>query len=91
MTIQVISTVNLKTASVELQDTDDVIFRQLGDIKVSTRTKQGQREIVNTLYFQLTPLRSGRIDLASVRVTGIMESSAPGSTSYEAVASLQID
>jgi hypothetical protein len=33
MTIQVISTVNLKTASAELQDTDDVIFRQLGDIQ----------------------------------------------------------
>ncbi len=88
MTIQVISTVNLKTASAELQDTDDVIFRQLGDIKVSTRTKQGQREIVNTLYFQLTPLRSGRIDLESIRVTGIMEGSTPNATSYDAVASL---
>jgi hypothetical protein len=88
MTIQVISTVNLKTASAELQDTDDVIFRQLGDIKVSTRTKQGQREIVNTLYFQLTPLRSGRIDLESIRVTGIMEGSTPSATRYDAVASL---
>jgi hypothetical protein len=88
MTIQVISTVNLKTASAELQDTDDVIFRQLGDIKVSTRTKQGQREIVNTLYFQLTPLRSGRIDLDSIRVTGIMEGGTPDAVSYDAVASL---
>ncbi len=88
MTIQVISTANLKTATAMLQDNDDVIFRQLGDITVSTRTKQGQREIVNTLYYQLTPLRSGGIELASVRVSGVMDNGSPNGTSYDAVASL---
>ncbi len=91
MTIQVISTVNLKTATAMLQDNDDVIFRQLGDITVSTRTKQGQREIVNTLYYQLTPLRSGGIELASVRVTGVMDNGSPNGTSYDAVASLPVN
>ncbi|MEA2093387.1 MAG: BatD family protein [Pseudomonadota bacterium] len=87
MTIQVISTVNLKTVVVQLQDTDDFIFRQLGDATtVSTRTQQGQREIVNTWYYQLTPLRSGRIELEPVRVTGIMDNT-PYETSYDVVAS----
>ena len=90
MTIQVITTVNLKTAVAQLQDTDDVIFRQLGGATVSTRTKQGQREIVNTLYYQLTPLRSGRIELEPVRVTGIMDGSSPNGTGYEAVARLPV-
>ena len=86
MTIQVISTVNLKTVVVELQDTDDFIFRQLGDTTVSTRTQQGQREIVNTWYYQLTPLRSGRIELEPVRVTGILDNT-PYETSFDVVAS----
>ena len=87
MTIQVISTVNLKTVVVQLQDTDDFIFRQLGDATVSTRTQQGQREIVNTWYYQLTPLRSGRIELEPVRVTGILDNNSPYETSYDVVAS----
>ena len=87
MTIQVISTVNLKTASAELQDSDDVIFRQLGDATVSTRTRDGQREIVNTLYYQLTPLRSGTIELEPVHVSGTMESDSPAEMRYDAVAS----
>ena len=87
MTIQVISTVNLKTLAAQLPDNDDVIFRQLGDATVSTRTRQGQREIVNTLYYQLTPLRSGRIELESVRVTGIMGGSSHRESSYDVIAS----
>ena len=87
MTIQVISTVNLKTAVAQFPDTDDVIFRQLGGATVSTRTQQGQREIINTLYYQLTPLRSGSIQLGSVRVSGIMDANSPNETSYDAVES----
>jgi hypothetical protein len=86
MTIRVISTANLQSAVAQLQDSDDVIFRQLGNATVSTRSRQGQQEIVRTLYYQLTPLRSGRIDLLPVRVTGTMESNARGSSDYEIVA-----
>jgi hypothetical protein len=89
MTIQVISTVNLKTATAELQDSDDVIFRQLGEAAVSTRTQRGQQEIVNTLYYQLTPLRSGSIELEPVHVTGIMD--GPYETGYDAVASRPVN
>ena len=87
MTIQVISTVNLKTLAAQLPDNDDVIFRKLGDATVSTRTRQGRREIVNTLYFQLTPLRSGRIELESVHVTGIMGGGSHIESSYDVAAS----
>ena len=87
MTIQVISAVNLKTLDAQLPDNDDVIFRKLGDATVSTRTQQGQREIVNTLYYQLTPLRSGHIELESVRVTGIMDGNSHRESSYDVVAS----
>ena len=83
MTIEVISRVNLKTVAVELQETDAVIFRQLGDATASTRTRQGQREIVNTLYYQLTPLRSGNIELEPVRVSGIMDA-GPAGQAYDA-------
>jgi hypothetical protein len=93
MTIQVVSPVNLKTVSAEIPDTDDVILRQLGTgaAKVSTRTRQGQREIVNTMYYQLTPLRSGRIELESLRVSGLIDDGARGESSYEAVASLPVE
>lgn len=83
--VNVISTVNLKTATAQMQDTDDVIFRQLGDATVDTRTRRGQTEIVNTLYFQLTPLRSGRIDLEPIRITGVMDLGSGNEASYEAV------
>jgi hypothetical protein len=86
MTVRVVSTANLRTAAAQLQDNDDVLFRQLGNATVSTRDRQGRQEIVRTLYYQLTPLRSGRIDLQPVRVTGVMENSAPGSANFEVVA-----
>jgi hypothetical protein len=87
MTIRVISTANLQTAVAQLQDNDDVIFRQLGNATVTTRNRQGRQEIVRTLYYQLTPLRSGRIELQPVRVTGVIENNTPGAANYEAVAS----
>ncbi len=90
LTINVISTANLKTAAAQLPDSDDVIFRRLGDVTFSTRTQQGKREIVNTMYYQLTPLRSGRIELVSVHVTGIMYGSGSSEISYDAVASLPL-
>ncbi|UCB55533.1 MAG: BatD family protein [Thiotrichales bacterium] len=90
MIIRVISTVNLKTATAQMQDTDDVIFRQLGDATAKTRTRRGQTEIVNTLHFQLTPLRSGRIELDEISVTGVMDVAAPTDASYDAVAPTRV-
>ena len=90
MVIRVISTVNLKTAAAQMQDSDDVIFRQLGDATAKTRTRRGQTEIVNTLHFQLTPLRSGRIELDEIRVTGVMDVAAPAESSYDAVAPTRV-
>ena len=85
LTVNLISTVNLKTATAQMQDSDDVIFRQLGDATAKTRTRGGQTEIVNTLYFQLTPLRSGQIELDTIRVTGDMDLGSGGEAPYDAV------
>lgn len=86
MTIQVISNVSLKTISVEVQDSADFIFRQLGDPSVSTRNgRGGQREIVNTLYYQLTPLRSGNLLLDPIKVTGQLSAGTMGESRYSVV------
>jgi hypothetical protein len=85
LTIQVISKVNLKTVAVEISDNNDALLRQLGEVSVSTRSRQGQREIVNTLYYQLTPLRSGVVELDSLRVTGTMVGSSSTGARYDVV------
>ncbi|MGB5277373.1 MAG: hypothetical protein WBO73_06620 [Gammaproteobacteria bacterium] len=87
MSIKVISTGNLKTVAAQLPDNEGVIIRQLGDITVGTRTRRGQREIVNTLYYQLTPIRSGRFELDSVRVTGTIDTASPYQADYDAITS----
>ena len=85
LAIQVISKVNLKTVAVEISDNNDALLRQLGEVSVSTRSRQGQREIVNTLYYQLTPLRSGVVGLDSLRVTGTMVGSSTTGARYDVV------
>ena len=88
--VDVVSTVNLKTATAQMQDSDDVIFRQLGDATVDTRTRRGQTEIVNTLYFQLTPLRSGQIEVDTIRVTGTMDLGSGSEAPYDAASNRTI-
>ena len=83
LTIKVVSTVNLKTVSTQLPQSDGIVMRQLGEITVSTRNRQAQREIVNTLYYQLTPVRSGRIELDAIRVTGVMDTTPPDQSYFD--------
>jgi len=90
VTIDVISSSNIKSASLQIQDSDDVIMRQLGDITVSNRSRQGQNEIVNTMYYLLTPLRSGDIDLPPLHVSGTMDSGTGHASSYDATATQPI-
>jgi hypothetical protein len=86
LTVNVVSTVNLKTANAEMQDSDDIILRQLGDITVDNRTREGKSEIVNTIYYLLTPMRSGDIELKPLHITGTMDSGM----AYDAVDSQPI-
>lgn len=90
VTVKVVSTANLRTADAEMQDNDDAILRQLGDITVDTRTRQGKKEIVNTIYYLLTPLRSGDIELEPLHIIGIMDSGTGYEISYDAVDSRPI-
>lgn len=90
VTVNVISAANLKTANAEMQDSDDAILRQLGDITVDTRTRDGRKEIVNTIYYLLTPLRSGDIELEPLHIIGTMDSGAGYELSYDAIDSQPI-
>jgi hypothetical protein len=90
LTIDVISSTNISSASLQIQDSDDVILRQLGDITASNRNRQGQNEIVNKIYYLMTPLRSGDIDLPPLHVTGKMDSNAGYAASYDATATQPI-
>ena len=85
VTVNVVSTANLKTASREMQVSNDAILRKLGDITVDTRTRLGKKEIVSTIYYLLTPLRSGDIKLEPLRIIGTMDSGTGYEISYDAV------
>jgi hypothetical protein len=87
MTVNVISTTAVKTANLDIQDNNDYILRQIGDVIVDSRTRQGKKEVINTVYYLLTPLRSGDIELEPLHITGIMDSGAGYETNYNAVAS----
>jgi hypothetical protein len=91
LTVNVVSTTNLRIANAEIQDSDDIILRQLGDITVDNRNRQGQNEIVNTIYYLLTPMRSGDINLEPLHITGTMESGMGYDISYDAVDSQPIN
>ena len=90
VTVNVVSTANLKTASREMQVSNDAILRKLGDITVDTRTRLGKKEIVSTIYYLLTPLRSGDIKLEPLRIIGTMDSGTGYEISYDAVDSQPI-
>lgn len=90
VTVNVVSTANLKTASREMQDSNDAILRKLGDITVDTRTRLGKKEIVSTIHYLLTPLRSGDIKLEPLHIIGTMDSGTGYEISYDAVDSQPI-
>lgn len=87
VTLEVISDGNLKSVSTETPRSEAALFRQLGDPTAEARTRDGRREIVNRLFYQLTPLRPGAIELHPIRVTG---THADG-RSFEAVAEHPIE
>jgi hypothetical protein len=81
--IDVISTVNISSASLQVPDSEDVLLRQLGDITAHSRNRQGQNEIVNTMYYLLSPLRSGDIELQPLEVAVTMDNGSGYTSSYD--------
>lgn len=70
LSVDIVSDVSLGAIAVDLPDTDTVIFRQLDDLNVHTVTRDAKREVIHRQHYQLTPLRSGDIDLPPIKVSG---------------------
>jgi len=71
--VKVISSQNLKTATPQLPQTDDLAFQELKGPSVSTHKRNGAQEIVTSFVYQVTPLRAGRIEIPPIHVTGDQE------------------
>nr|CRH05551.1 protein of unknown function [Candidatus Magnetococcus massalia] len=72
--VEVVTPGNLKKIATQLPKSEAVIFRQLGQPTAEARKKGGRQEIVNRLYYQLTPLQEGLIKLPPISVEITTES-----------------
>jgi hypothetical protein len=70
LTLEVVSGTNLQTIDPILPRTDSLVFRKMGSWEANVRVRDGNREIVNSLRFLVTPLRPGEQRLEPVRVQG---------------------
>jgi hypothetical protein len=68
--LSVISQNNLLTANPQIPQSDAFMAQLLEGPTTYTRTREGQREIVNDFFYELTPLRAGRLELPPIHVTG---------------------
>lgn len=86
--LNVISSHNLKTANPQLPQVDNLVFQKLEGPTASSRSgKGGSQEIVTGFIYQVTPLRPGRIEIPTIRVTGEQEGRAGygrGGSEYDA-------
>lgn len=72
LSVRVISTANLQTATPELPPSNEVLFQKVQEPKAHSRTgAQGRQEIVNEFVYALVPLRPGNLEIAPIRVTGV--------------------
>ncbi|MCU7934614.1 MAG: BatD family protein [Candidatus Thiodiazotropha sp. (ex Dulcina madagascariensis)] len=68
--LSVVSRNNLLTATPEIPQGEYFIFHLLQGPATYSRTRKGQREIVNEFFYEVTPLRPGEQQLPAIRVTG---------------------
>jgi hypothetical protein len=76
-TVRVVSNDNLKTLNPVLPRIDGAVMQKVDGPVASMRTdkRSGNREIVNTYHFKLTPLRSGEITIPVISFAGTQVSS----------------
>lgn len=72
--LNIISDNNLKTATPQLPQSAVLAFQRLEGPTTSSRN----REIVTEFVYQVTPLRSGKIEIPIIHVTGEMDSTRYG-------------
>lgn len=78
LTLRVLSSDNLKTVDVGLPKSDAVVINKLDGPSTSVLTRGGKSEIQNELHYLLIPLRSGRLHLEPMHVTGSFIQSGSG-------------
>jgi hypothetical protein len=77
-TVRVVSSDNLKTLNPIIPRIDGAALQKLDGPVASSRTDErgGNREIVNTYHFKLTPLRPGSVVIPAIGFKGTQASSA---------------
>ncbi|MCU7960204.1 MAG: BatD family protein [gamma proteobacterium symbiont of Bathyaustriella thionipta] len=75
--IDVISSSNLKTLNVQAPPMAEMVFRELGERSASAQTLNGKQQIVTRLYYQLTALQAGVLQIPSLTISGMLESGTP--------------
>lgn len=83
--LQLISSDNPSEANLELPSTGDALLQRLdGPTPDSRLNSEGKRELVNRFILMLVPLRSGPLEIPSIKVTGKMRGHGGVSQRYEA-------
>ena len=75
LTLRVVSDVNLKTATPQLPQSDNLMIQKIEGPNTSARTtRSGKREIVNEFVFAVSPLVAGDIAVPPIHITGTLAS-----------------
>ncbi|MDJ0805549.1 MAG: BatD family protein [Gammaproteobacteria bacterium] len=85
--LDVISSHNLKTATPELPQGGNMILQKIEGPTASRVNRKDAQNIKTSFIYQIKPLRTGRIEIPTIRVTGEQEQSGYGRTytAFEAV------
>jgi hypothetical protein len=68
--LSLVSQNNLLTALPQIAESDQLTLQLLEGPTTYSRTHQGQREIVNDYFYEVIPLRAGKLRLPEIRFSG---------------------
>jgi hypothetical protein len=69
---RVVSTTNVQTINPNLPSNESVVFEKVEGPITRARYRGGRQEIVNEYRYALTPIRSGKLSIPSLRITGTL-------------------
>jgi hypothetical protein len=69
---RVVSTTNIQTIELNLPSNESVVFEKIEGPITGARYRGSQQEIVNEYRYALTPIRSGKLSLPNLRITGTL-------------------
>jgi hypothetical protein len=68
--LSLVSQNNLLTALPQIPESDQVMLQLLQGPTTYSRKRKGKQEIVNDFFYQVIPLRAGRLNLPQIRFSG---------------------